>query len=211
MKTAVIFDLDNCLAPATAVGEELYEPAFNAILKVNRGTLSEQRLSQAFDDIWRHPLDWVGQHYGFTDEMLAAAWSIFTTLEVRRPMQGYEDLKILGELSAQRFLVTSGFRRLQESKIKALDLERQFAAIFIDAIDEQGRVGKLGLFQHILEKFHLTPTDVLVVGDNPNSEIEAGNRLGIDTVQTLRPGIRRARNASYYVQSLVELKNLLMA
>jgi hypothetical protein len=31
MTKALIFDLDNCLAPANAVGEELFEPAFDAI------------------------------------------------------------------------------------------------------------------------------------------------------------------------------------
>jgi FMN phosphatase YigB (HAD superfamily) len=211
MKKAIIFDLDNCLAPATAVGEALYEPAFDAIRMLNRGTLSQERLKQALEDIWRHPLDWVAQRYGFSDEMLAGAWRFFITLEVRGPMQGYQDLVLLSTLPVQRFLVTSGFRRLQESKIKALGLQQQFAAIFIDAIDERGRIGKLGLFQDILDKFNLTPGEVLVVGDNPSSEIAAGNQLGIDTVQTLRPGIRRAGNASFYVQSLADLSGLLSA
>lgn len=40
-----------------------------------------------------------------------------THLEVTTPMQGYGDLDVLKELPVQRFLVTSGFRRLQESKI----------------------------------------------------------------------------------------------
>jgi FMN phosphatase YigB (HAD superfamily) len=209
MKKAIIFDLDNCLAPATEVGEGLYDPAFDAIRRVNQGTLSQECLQQAFDCMWHHPLDWVAHHFGFSNEMLAAAWSVFVTLEVRRPMQGYEDLLVLRELPAQRFLVTSGFRRLQESKISALKLQQQFAAIFIDAIDEQGRIGKLGLFRQILEQFNLAAADVLVVGDSPNSEIQAGNQLGIVTVQMLRPGIPRARSASFCVQSLVELKDLL--
>jgi FMN phosphatase YigB (HAD superfamily) len=209
MKKAIIFDLDNCLAPATAVGDELFEPAFDAIRKANRGALCEHLLQQAFKDIWRHPLDWVARHYGFSNEMSTAAWSIFSKIEVSRPMRGYEDLDVLGELPVQRFLVTSGFRRLQESKVKALGLHRQFSAIFIDAIDEQGRLGKLGLFQSILEKFHLRPADVLIVGDNPISEIEAGNQLGIETVQTLRPGVPRACNARFYIQSLAELKKIL--
>jgi putative hydrolase of the HAD superfamily len=34
----------------------------------------------------------------------------------------------------------------------------------------------------------LSPEEVVIVGDNPDSEIEVGNRLGIRTVQILRPG-----------------------
>jgi hypothetical protein len=147
MKKAVILDLDNCLAAASAVGQELFKPAFDAIRKANCGKLCEDRLRQAFEDVWRHPLDWVARHYKFSDEMLAAAWSVFTRLEVGRAMHGYGDLAVLAELTVQRFLVTSGFRRLQESKIRALDIRHHFAAIFIDAIDEPGRIGKLGLFQ----------------------------------------------------------------
>jgi putative hydrolase of the HAD superfamily len=50
---------------------------------------------------------------------------------------------------------------------------------------------------------------VLVVGDNPDSEIEAGNRLGIPTVQVLRPGVPHGNNATRYIHDLVELKGLL--
>jgi FMN phosphatase YigB (HAD superfamily) len=209
LKKAIVFDLDNCLAPANELGEELFETAFDAIRKANRGRLSRQSLQQAFEDMWRHPLDWVADHYGFSEGMLVAGWSVFVTLEVSRPMHGYEDLEVLRELPVQRFLVTSGFRRLQESKIRALGVQQQFAAIFIDAIDEQGRIGKLGIFQQILDQYHLTSLEVLVVGDNANSEIEAANRLGIASVQTLRPGVPRAANASFYVRSLAELKDLL--
>jgi hypothetical protein len=57
-------------------------------------------------------------------------------MEVARPMRGYGDLPILAELPAQRFPVTSGFRRLQESKIKALNLAPFFTAVYVDAIDD---------------------------------------------------------------------------
>jgi FMN phosphatase YigB (HAD superfamily) len=209
MKQAIIFDLDNCLAPATEVGEELFEPAFEAIRTANQELLSPEQLARAFADIWRHPLDWVAQHYGFSDAMLTAAWKVFTGMKVNRPMHGYGDLPVLGSLPVQRFLVTSGFRLLQESKIEALGLRQYFAAMFVDAIDESGRIGKLGHFQRVLELHGFEPCDVLVVGDNASSEIEAGNRLGIATVQTLRPGVPHASNAVFHVQSLSELAALL--
>src|SRR5580765_7952350 len=36
MVKALIFDLDNCLAAANEVGEELFEPAFEAMRQANR-------------------------------------------------------------------------------------------------------------------------------------------------------------------------------
>ena len=159
--------------------------------------------------MWFHPLDWVAQRHGFTADMRTAAWNVFRTLEATRPMTGYPDIAVLAELPAERFLVTSGFRRLQASKIRALGIERQFTAVFIDAIDEEPRIRKLGHFRHILEHYDLAAADVMVVGDDARSEIDAGNRLGITTVQTLRPGVASAPLATCSVRSLAELRPLL--
>ena len=48
-------------------------------------------------------------------------------------MKGYNDLDVLRELPVELYLVTSGFRRLQESKIKALNFERLFTGTHVDA------------------------------------------------------------------------------
>ena len=106
-------------------------------------------------------------------------------------MKGYPDLSVLRELTSDLYLVTSGFRRLQQSKIKALGFEQLFKGIFIDAVDEPERKGKEGIFRSIMDAAGLSPEEVIVVGDNPDSEIEVGNRLGIRTVQILRPGVPR--------------------
>ncbi|WP_437640756.1 HAD family hydrolase [Sorangium sp. So ce854] len=208
MIKAILFDLDNCLSPADEVGRELLEPVFAAIRRENRGRLSDEALEQAFSDCWRHALDFVARAHGFSAEMLAAGWEACAHLEVRAPMRGYPDLGALAELPVLRFLVTSGFRRLQESKIRALGIERLFAGIQVDAIDEPDRKGKQGIFEEILRAHRLDPGEALVVGDNPASEIEAGNRLGIRTVQILRAGVPRGDSATYTIHGLDELKAL---
>jgi len=206
MIKALIFDLDNCLAAATEVGEGLFRPAFEAIRSANEGAVPDPELEQAFADMWRHPLDWVAAKYGFSKRMQDAAWELFCSMEVSHPMQGYGDLDVLKQVPATCFLVTSGFRRLQESKIRALGLQNLFQALYVDAIDEPDRLGKQGLFEKILKEHHLTNDEVLVIGDNPDSEIEAGNRLGIRTVQTLRPGVSPSPSATAHIRSLTELK-----
>jgi FMN phosphatase YigB (HAD superfamily) len=141
--------------------------------------------------------------------MLRAGWKVFAQTVVKTPMKGYGDLTVLRELPFDLYLVTSGFRGLQESKVRALQIGDLFSGIEIDAIDEADRKGKQGIFESILESRQLRPEQVIVVGDNPDSEIEAGNRLGMRTVQILRPGVPRADNATYYVQTFDELKMLL--
>lgn len=207
---AVIFDLDNCLSAADEVGKGLFEPAFEAIRRANHGALTDRAIEEALLDCWRHSLDFVAARHGFSEVMLAAGWEAFSGLEVTTPMSGYSDLGTLGEIDALRFLVTSGFRRLQESKIRTLGIKRLFTEVIIDAIDDSDRKGKQRIFSDILESFHLLPEQVLVVGDNADSEIAAGNRLGIRTVQILRPGVSRCSNAGCHIDGLAELKDLVL-
>ena len=209
MIKALIFDLDSCLSAANEVGDQLFKPAFDAIRHANDGSVSEEALKQAFSDCWRFPFNDVAHKYGFSDEMTKAGFAAFAQIEVTEPMHGYGDLQVLHELSQQLFLVTSGFRRLQESKITALGIRKLFAEIRVDAIDEPGSIGKARHFEEILRSHSLNPEEVMVVGDNPDSEIAAGNRLGMMTVQVLRPGVPRGGNATHYFNSLKQLSKIL--
>jgi putative hydrolase of the HAD superfamily len=209
MTKAIIFDLDSCLSPADEPGQQLFAPAFDAITNANRGSHSASILENAFADMWRLPFDFVAEKYHFTPAMKAAGWQMLAQLEVTTPMVGYGDLTVLKDLPALKFVVTSGFRRLQDSKIRALGIAPLFTAIYIDAIDQPGYRGKQKIFEDILDHYSLQPDQVLVVGDNHDSEIAAGVRLGIRTVQTLRPGVPRSPAATYHIRGLYELGPLL--
>ena len=209
MFNALIFDLDSCLAAANEVGDTLFAAPFQAIRNANHGTVTEDRLQAAVADCWRFPFDSVAEKYGFSPAMRAAGFAEFRRVEVRQPMHGYGDLDALKHLPAQLFLVTSGFRRLQESKVKALGIAPWFTEICIDAIDEPGHQGKLQYFKALLQKHQLAPREVLVVGDNPDSEIAAGNQLGMTTIQILRPGVQPSPASTHRITSLSELKSLL--
>ncbi len=209
MIRAIIFDLDNCLAAADEPGEALYAAAFAAMRAENRGRLSERELEVAFADMWRHPLDWVAERHGFSAEMRAAGWKEFLKTEVTTPMRGYGDLEELGRLDVKKFLVTSGFRRLQESKIRALGVERWMDECHVDAIDEAERRFKRGWFEDMVERHALRPEDVAVVGDSAASELAAGRELGMRTIQILRPGVERSEDVDAHVRGLGELRGVL--
>lgn len=58
---------------------------------------------------------------------------------------------------------------------------------------------------HLLEENGWRKDEVLVVGDNPTSELGAAKSLSILAIQTLRPTIKRWEEADYHIQSLREL------
>lgn len=208
-KPAIIFDLDNCLAAADEPGEQLLEPVFAAVRSANRGSLPDAGLDAALHDCWFHAFDWVARRHGFTDDMRRAGWDAFRAIEVRAPMRGYGDLGVLPELGDMLFLVTSGFRRLQESKVRALGIAPLFREVVVDAVDEPGRAGKEGIFVDLMARHDLGPDEVLVVGDNVESELAAARRLGITGVQTLRRGVLPAAELELRVANLHELRRLL--
>lgn len=187
----------------------MFAPAFDAVRAANRGHLAEEALAAAFADMWRHALDHVARQHDFTDDMLRAGWDAFRRIEVRQPLRGYPDLAELASLPLARFLVTTGFRRLQQSKIAALGIAPLFAEVQIDAIDEPPRRSKQERFADIAARHGWQPREVLVVGDNAQSEIAAGNALGMPTVQTLRPGVPVAPNAQWRIRNFAELSKLI--
>jgi putative hydrolase of the HAD superfamily len=206
---AIIFDLDNCLAAADEPGEELLEPAFAAIRAANHGALSATALDAAFHDCWFHAFDWVAARHGFTPRMRDAGWNALREIQVRGPMRGYGDLDILPQLGERRFLVTSGFRRLQESKVRSLGIAELFDAVIVDAIDEPDRRGKERIFADLIADALLEQADTLVVGDNVESELAAAKRLGLEHVQMLRPHVVPAPDIIVRVADLHDLRRWL--
>ena len=67
--TVAVFDLDNCLMDARAVGP-LFEPAFEAVRQANQGALSPQALDQALQACWFTAFDLVAQRHHF-EQILA--------------------------------------------------------------------------------------------------------------------------------------------
>ena len=93
--------------------------------------------------------------------------------------------------------------------MRALAVRSLFERVYIDAIDEPNRKGKEAIFAEILRANALDAGEVLVVGDDADSEIAAGNRLGVPTAQIQRAGIPRAVNAIHHIGSLTELNGIM--
>lgn len=57
----------------------------------------------------------------------------------------------------------------------------------------------------IMNKHNYEKSELLVVGDNSESEIKARDNIGIETVQVLREGIKASETATYRIKQLDEL------
>ena len=211
----LIFDLDNCLLDARSMGT-LFDPAFSAIREANDGSVSQQVLEEAIEQCWYTAFNTVVEHYGLTEKMRQAGMAQFRQLRISKAIKGYDDIDVIPQFPLRRYLVTSGFRVLQESKIDALGIRGWFDHILIDDVDEAlqdltGAHGKLAFFERIVALEGCRPSELVVVGDNPLSELGAGHTLGATTVQTLRPGVAPWDLADHQISSLAELKDIVLS
>lgn len=92
------------------------------------------------------------------------------------------------------FLVTSGNLEEQEAKLNQLGLKPLLDEVMIVKRDGEGKA-KGDCFQHLMKKYHLTPKEVMCVGDRIEDELAAAAALGMTTAM-LRHGQHYERFAS---------------
>jgi FMN phosphatase YigB (HAD superfamily) len=207
---ALICDLDNTLFPARAIPRSVLQPALDAVRAVNRAgsLIPEDRLENALNACWELSFDEVARRYALPDQ-LCRAWSESAEqLEAPAQLELYADTSVLWKLSVELFLVTTGYRRFQESKIAALDIAHRFDAIYIDALGTD-QPGKEALFRRLVAEHHLAAGEVAVLGDNADSEIAAGFRLGLWTIQIVRERAVSSPAVHFRIASLSELPAVL--
>ncbi len=205
---AIIYDLDETILPASAVPDETFDTLFEAIRSANKGTLPDDKLEEALKAMRRLSVDVVAEQYGFTEEMNEAAKQALLHTKYDFQLNTYEDFPLIKQIPGKRYLVTTGVPNLQRAKVKALFDSDDFTDIFVDDIYDENRLGKQGLFKQIAELTGLPAHKIWIVGDNPESEIKAGNALRMNTVHIARPGVEASDVAKYQIRTFQELKSL---
>jgi len=206
---ALIYDLDDTIFPTRSIPPLTFQLVFEAIENTNNGFLPKQTLQNAFDDLWRKPIDVVAIDYNFNESMIIAGKNALINTDYEFTLVPFDDYVFIKEINCKRFLVTTGITKLQQAKINALFNSDDFDEIIIDDPYQENRLGKKNIFSNIADRYKLRPEQVWVIGDNPNSEIAAGNALGMNTVQIIRPGIERTDKSTHIITSFYELKNLI--
>ena len=109
-------------------------------------------------------------------------------------------------------IITNGFTELQTIRLQRTGLLECFSPV---VISEQVGVAKpnVAIFEHALTHMQHPPRDkVLMVGDNPHSDIQGGLNAGFDTCWLNSDGrdVPAGINPHYQVSSLTELQSLLL-
>ena len=175
----LILDLDNTIYPVKSIGEKLFAPLFNLLQSPEFG-LEFTTITDAKEQIMRIPFQKVAPEFDFPATLTNSAMELLRNLSYDEPMSYFEDYRLIREIGTRKFLLTTGFKKLQESKVRSLQIENDFAEIFIVDLDTSA-LTKKDVMIHIMEKYNLLPEGLLVVGDDPESEIKAGNELNIKT------------------------------
>ena len=178
IKKALIIDLDNTIFPVSSLSGDLFLPILTLIEKSGE---FEGDFNKVRNDILRRPFQRVASDYNFSEKLIAEGTVLLSNAVCTRRISTYDDYEELKNIKCKKYLVTSGFIKMQQSKIAQLGIENDFEEIhIIDPLTSQNT--KKDVFSNILERHHLKKPEVLVVGDDIDSEIKAAGELGIDAV-----------------------------
>lgn len=187
-RKAVIFDLDNTIYPVASIAKELFASLFRLLSE--SGELNN--LDEVKHDLMRKPYQVVALKHGFSAGLTKQGLRLLEGLRYEGPISPFDDYAETRSLSVKKFLVTTGFQALQQSKIEGMGLENDFTEIHI--VDPQFS-SKKEVFASILSRHRLAPAEVLVVGDDPDSELKAANELGIAAVLYDKEGLQKGQTS----------------
>lgn len=208
MLHAIIFDLDNTLFDTRSIPARITQPVYAALRTVNEQNrfVSNETLERVFQESWFVPFPAIAAAHGLPECMVKLWESAQQQIRFSEPLHPYPDVvDALRKITLFKCLLTSGYRQVQEGKIRALGIGSLFDLIRIDAVDDPVHYGKRQFMEELMQNRGWLPSELLVVGDSAANEIAAGRALGIPTVQILRPGVIRTELADRHIQSLTEL------
>lgn len=205
---ALILDLDDTIFQTRSMDKKLFEPFFTHLTASLRGDFSDQVIEAIINDLWQNTWDVVIRKYGIPRPIILKSIQVLNDLELDLNISPYPDYAFIKDLQCPKFLVTTSLTTLQVKKIKALDIEQDFLKIVINDPFKESKT-KLDIFRELMHEFKLVPGKTYVIGDNPDSEILAGNALNMVTVQILRNNTIKGDHANYFIKSFNELADIL--
>lgn len=200
-KKAIILDLDNTIFPVDSIGERLFRDFFKLV--EDSGEF-EGDMEQLKKDIMSKPFQGVADEYKFSDNLKQQSDRLLEDLSYEGEIVAFEDFDVIRALPCLKFIVTAGYRKMQQSKIDRLELKRDFReTIIIDP--KYTDKTKKDVFADILKRYNLSPEEVLVIGDDPDSEIRYAEDLGIEAVLYDQAGLNKNIGQSEKIMSFYQL------
>ncbi len=207
MILGVIFDLDMCIFDTRSLGERILDPL---IVPLSQSGLSAEIQRDVALALWTSSLEDIVKIYEIPAETADEMRNAYKNLEAPDGIKTFGDEDYIKDLKVVKVLVTTGLQKFQISKILKLGIGTLFSEIIIDTTDNPAkRKGKTAIFRELLTRYGWKPSEVLVIGDNPLSELRSAKDLGIISVQTLRPTVANSDIASHHIESLSELQGII--
>lgn len=199
----LIFDLDNTLFDTRG---QLGFKALNIMIE----KMKKLGLSAEQEAILREKYHFTGfrilaRQLGLSEEMQSIGIETYKAMDLSK-ITPYDDVKLLKAMKQKKVLVTSGTKEVQLKKIEVLKIGNYFDEIIVD--ESNILENKKEIFSKLLARSKLKPKEVMVIGDNPESEVAAGNKLGMVVMQILREAYAKGK-ADYYIKGLDELGSIL--
>lgn len=190
-----LIDLDKCVVDPQTMGISFIDPIMDVLAYNDSETRRHIR-----EDLWSLSLDRIIAKYGLPCDVRERMVAVYRELEAPDCIKAYDDVPVLAMQREKNILVTTGFSRLQQSKIARLGLAQYFSETHIDALDGDNP-GKKSIFADVACRRGWT--HVAVVGDG-GAELSAARDLGMVAIQILRPGVERI-DADHYISNFCEL------
>ncbi|AIJ09310.1 5'-nucleotidase YjjG [Edwardsiella anguillarum ET080813] len=133
--------------------------------------------------------------------------------EICEPLPGARELVLSLRGRVRMGIITNGFTAMQNERLQRTGLSDAFATL---VVSEEVGVAKpdVAIFEHAFALMDNPPREqILMVGDNPHSDILGGINAGIDTcwLNTRDEPAPQGITPSYQVGSLRELQQILLA
>lgn len=198
---ALIFDLDDTLYDCSNTLSRGRRRELAGIVARYKGCSEEEALGvlQGDEEVRKYGryeglAHRLGLPPGFLNEVQVALQRSPDLSQIRLFPNVPPTLQALRGRGLKVFLVTSGNLEEQEAKLNQLGLKPLLDEVMIVKRDGEGKA-KGDCFQRLMKKYHLTPKEVMCVGDRIEDELAAAAALGITTAM-LRHGQHYERFAS---------------
>ncbi len=177
-KKALIFDLDNTIYPVSSIGDKVFAPLLELVSADNE---QSRQMDKIRHEIMRRPFQMVAKDFNFSQELISKGTELLSNIRFDGEIEPFSDYEIARALPLDKFLVTTGFTNMQQSKVTGMKLDRDFKEIHIIDPSSSNKTKK-DVFEDILKRHFYEKPEVLVIGDDLYSEIKAAQELGIEAV-----------------------------
>ena len=201
MKQVFFIDLDNTIY-FTKPNEDVLMKGLYDLLEQQDLKLTDEQYVAEKAEMLRTPFLKVAEKYEFPKEVTDRLIDYLSNREVTKALIPSDDYHYIKSLKGRKFIVTAGFPKQQYSKVKMLGIADDFEDVQVVDVAVSN---KKQAFLNLIEKFKLNTEDILIIGDDAESEIKYGLELGIETFLLDPENLHPNAKSTYIGKNLSQL------